>query len=289
MPRAFFELPCWAFALLALAGAACAQEPQAELRVCQHEAGRYGYRIELANLILARTAVSHGDLVIAPAIGEDPPQERCLLQLRDGEVDLAYVPPNAERLSHFDMLPFDIHAGMLGYRLLLIRREDAARFAQVRSLEDLRQFRGGFVSQWSDFSRFALNGLPVVGTSRPENLLAMLGSHRFDYYHRAVHEAWPELDASASQYPNLMVEPNLALVYQLPVYFTFSRDNPVLRERFEEGLRLIQADGSFQALLFRHFGKQVLRSRLNERRLLILENDLPEDLPAADSRFWLEN
>ena len=73
------------------------------------------------------------------------------------------------------------------------------------------------------------------------------------------------------------------------MYFTFSRDNPALRERFEEGLRLIQADGSFQALLFRHFGKQVLRSRLNERRLLILENDLPEDLPAADSRFWLEN
>lgn len=294
MPRAFLDLGCWILALLALTSAAQAQAAQqdserGELRVCQHEVGRYGYRIELANLILARTAASHGDLIIAPALGEDPPQERCLLQLRDGEVDLAYVPPSAERLEHFDMLRFDIHAGMLGYRLLLIRREDAARFAQVRNLEDLRQFRGGFVSQWSDFSRFALNGLPVVGTSRPENLLAMLGSHRFDYYHRAVHEAWPELDANASQYPNLMVEPNLALVYQLPVYFTFNHDDWALRERFEEGLRLIQADGSFQALLFRHFGKQVLRSRLNERRLLILENDLPEDLPPADSRFWLEN
>lgn len=276
---------CWAWVSLVLA---CAVQAD-ELRVCQHDPGRYAYRIELANLILARTAASHGELHIAPAVVDDPPQERCLLQLRDGEMDLAYVPPNAERLQQFDMLPFDIHAGMLGYRLLLIRREDAARFARVRTVEDLRQFRGGFVSQWSDFSRFALNRLPVVGTSRPENLLAMLESHRFDYYHRALHEVWPEIDgAGAARHPDLMVEPNLVLVYQLPVYFTFNRGNVALRERFSEGIRLIQADGSFQQLLYRHFGKEVARSRLSERRLLILDNDLPEGLPEADSRFWLQ-
>ncbi|MDD0841523.1 substrate-binding periplasmic protein [Pseudomonas sp. Gutcm_11s] len=273
-----------ALALLALA----LDVQAAELRVCQHDAGRYAYRIELANLILARTAATHGELHIAPALVEDPPQERCLLQLRDGEVDLAYVPPNAERLQQFDMLPFDIHAGMLGYRLLLIRREDAPRFAQVRTLDDLRQLRGGFVSQWSDFSVFALNGLPVVGTPRPENLLAMLDGHRFDYYHRAPHEVWAEIDDVAAQYPQLMVEPSLALVYPLPVYFAFNRQNIELRERFEDGLRLIQLDGSFQQLLFRHFGKELERSRLHERRLLILGNDLPEGLPAPDSRFWLQ-
>ncbi len=274
----------WLPALLVLA---CGVQADG-LRVCQHDPGRYAYRIELANLILARTAASHGELHIAPAVAEDPPQERCLLQLRDGEMDLAYLPPSAERLSQFDMLPFDIHAGMLGYRLLLIRREDAPRFARVRTLEDLRQFRGGFVSQWSDFSRFALNRLPVVGSSRPQNLLAMLESRRFDYYHRALHEVWSEIDGGEADHQELMVEPNLALVYQLPVYFTFNRRNGALRERFEEGIRLIQTDGSFQRLLFRHFGKEVARSRLNERRLLILDSDLPEGLPEADSRFWLQ-
>lgn len=259
-----------------------------ELRVCQHDPARYAYRIELANLILARTAASDGELTIAPASDEDPPQERCLMQLRTGEVDLAYVPPNQQRLDDFDMLRQDIHAGMLGYRLLLIRREDAPRFAQVRTLDDLRQMRAGFVTQWSDFSQFAANRLPVVGASRSENLLAMLESRRFDYYHRALHEAWSELDSEAARHPDLMVEPRLALVYPLPVYFTFNRQNgQALRERFERGLRLVQDDGSFQALVLRHFGEQIYRSRLHERRVLILESDLPAGLPDAGRRFWV--
>ncbi|MBC9251925.1 hypothetical protein A9179_16765 [Pseudomonas alcaligenes] len=258
-----------------------------ELRVCQHDAGRYAYRIELANLILARTAASYGAMTIAAASGDDPPQERCLAQLRAGMVDLAYVPPNAQRLHDFDMLRFDLHAGLLGYRLLLINRQDAARFAQVRSLDELRQLRGGFGSQWSDFPLFALNRLPVVGSAHPENLLAMLAEHRFDYYHRAVAEAWQEVGDHPEQHPQLMIEPSLALVYPLPVYFTFNRDRPELRQRFAEGLALIQADGSFQALFLRHFGEQLQRSQLAQRRLLILQSDLPEGLPAADSRFWL--
>ena len=260
-----------------------------ELRVCQHDPGRYGYRIELAKLILARTAATHGDLTIAAASDPsgDPPQERCLAQLRAGMVDLAYVPPNAQRLRDFDMLRYDLHAGMLGYRLLLINRQDAARFAQVRTLDDLRQLRGGFGSQWSDFPLFALNRLPVVGSAHPENLLAMLVERRFDYYHRAVPEAWQEVGDHPAQHPQLMVEPSLALVYPLPVYFTFRRGDEDLKQRFSEGLALIQADGSFRELFLRHFGEQLRRSKLAQRRLLILQSDLPQGLPAADSRFWM--
>lgn len=140
----------------------CSGLQAAELRVCQHDASRYAYRLELVRLILERTAASHGELHLAPAEGVDPPQERCLAQLRAGMVDLAYVPPSAERLRDLSMIPFDLHAGMLGYRLLLIHREDAPRFARIETLDDLRQLRGGFGSQWSDFSLFALNRLPAA-------------------------------------------------------------------------------------------------------------------------------
>ncbi|MWV17242.1 transporter substrate-binding domain-containing protein [Pseudomonas sp. L-22-4S-12] len=265
----------------------CGGLQAAELRVCQHDAGRYAYRLELVRLVLERTAASHGELHVAPAEGVDPPQERCLAQLRSGMVDLAYVPPSAERLRDLSMIPFDLHAGMLGYRLLLIRREDAPRFARVKTLDDLRPLRGGFGSQWGDFPLFALNRLPVVGSSHPENLLAMLAEGRFDYYHRALSEAWEEVGDHPERHPELMVEPGLALVYPLPVYFAFNRAEPELRQRFEEGLTLIQADGSFRELFQRHFGEQVRRSQLTQRRLLILQSDLPAGLPAADSRFWL--
>lgn len=266
----------------------CGGLQAAELRVCQRDASRYAYRLELIQLILARTAASHGELSVAAADGVDPPQERCLAQLRAGRVDLAYVPPNTERLRDLRMIPFDLHAGMLGYRLLLIHREEAARFAQVRNLDDLRRLRGGFGSQWSDFPLFALNRLPVVGSAHPENLLAMLGGRRFDYYHRGLHEAWEEVGDHPERHPELMIEPSLVLVYQLPVYFAFNRAEPALSQRFEEGLALIQADGSFRELFLRHFGEQVRRSQLSQRRLIILQSDLPPGLPAADSRFWLQ-
>lgn len=266
----------------------CGGLQAAELRVCQHDASRYAYRLELVGLILDRTAATHGELRVAAAEASDPPQERCLAQLRAGMVDLAYVPPNAERLRDLSMIPFDLHAGMLGYRLLLIHRDNAPRFAQVRTLDDLRQLRGGFGSQWSDFPLFALNRLPVVGTAHPENLLAMLTEHRFDYYHRALSEAWEEVGDHPERHPELMVEPDLALVYPLPVYFAFNRADSELKQRFVEGLTLIQADGSFRELFLRHFGEQVRRSQLSQRRLLILQSDLPEGLPPADSRFWLQ-
>ncbi|WP_437883666.1 substrate-binding periplasmic protein [Pseudomonas sp. LRF_L74] len=256
------------------------------IRICQHDPSRYAYRMELANLILQRTAVTYGNAELLPTGAEDPPQERCLLRLREGEVDLAYVPPSLDRLRDFDMLPMDIQAGIQGFRLLLIRREDAPGFAAIRNLDDLRVMRAGFVNQWSDYAIFARNHMLVTPTSRPENLLPMLEEQRFDYSHRALHETWAEMDAQAAQYPDVMVEPTLMLMYRLPVYFTFKRGNTMLRKRFEEGLRMVQADGSFQALFMRHFGDALRRSNLKGRRVLLLESTLPEGLPDPDNRFW---
>ncbi|MEX6502952.1 substrate-binding periplasmic protein [Pseudomonas zhanjiangensis] len=275
-----------AAALLAglFAGVAWA-EP--DLRVCQHQAEKYAYRIELSNLLLARTAERYGPRRIQPSSTPDPTQERCLELLRDGQVDLAYVPPTEARLRDFRMLPVDLHKGMLGYRVLLIHQADAVRFARVNSLADLRQLRGGFGSQWGDFALFARNRLPVVGMANPDNLLPMLARRRFDYYHRGLHEAWRELEAQAERYPQLMVEPHLALVYNLPVYFTFKREDEALQRRFAEGLAMIEADGSFRALFLRHFGDLVERARLDQRTLIPIDYPTPAGLPPRDTRLWL--
>mgnify|MGYP000582534188 FL=1 len=176
---------CWLTLLLLCSCASQAAEP----RLCQHAPEKYAYRLELTELILARTAATFGPQHIASPEQADPPQERCLHLLQERQVDLAFVPPTAERLRDFAVIPVDLHEGMLGYRLLLIRRDQAERFARVQTLEDLRQLRGGFGSQWGDFSVFAANGLPVVGMANPNNLLAMLSQGRFDYYHRGLHEA----------------------------------------------------------------------------------------------------
>ena len=278
----------WWSALLSLYLCALASASADELRVCQQDPSKYAYRIELANLILARTDERYGELRIRFHDRADPAQDRCLALLADGLVDLAYVPPSDARLREFAVIPFDLHSGMLGYRLLLINRADAQRFASVNSLEDLRRFTGGFGSQWSDFPLFAHNRLPVVGVAQADNLLAMLNGRRFDYYHRGLLEAWREVAAHRDSYPLLMVEPHLALAYAQPVYFTFNRADAQLKRRFEEGLAQIRSDGSYHQLFLRHFGELVRQSRLSERRLIRLQSEAPAGLPEADSSFWLQ-
>jgi hypothetical protein len=265
------------------------QTHAAELQLCQHAADKYAYRLELTKLILARTAERYGELSIAPSAQADPAQERCLMMLRDGLVDLAFVPPTDQRLRDFAMLPYDLHAGMLGYRVLLIHKADAERFAQVKNLADLRQLTGGFGSQWSDFVLFARNQLPVVGVANPANLLAMLNKHRFDYYHRGLNEAWRELDAHAEEFPDLIVEPHLALVYELPVYYTFNKRNPQLKQRFADGLAQVQADGSLRALFLRHYGKIAEQAQLQKRTLILLNYPNPAGLAPTDTSLWLSH
>jgi len=259
-----------------------------QLQVCQHAAQKYAYRLELAELILARTAAAYGETHIQPRAQADPSQERCLNMLRDGQVDLAFVPPTVERLRDFAVIPYDLHNGMLGYRVLLIRKTDAERFASVTSLADLRQLQGGFGSQWGDFSLFARNRLPVVGSANPDNLLAMLGKRRFDYFHRGLHEAWQELEANPQARDELMVEPHLALIYNLPVYFTFNHTDSRLKHRFEQGLAQVQADGSLRALFLRHFGQLAKQAQLEQRILIPLDYPNPPGLPAPDTNLWLQ-
>jgi hypothetical protein len=264
--------------------------PAKTLRVCQSDPARYAYRQALVRQILLKTQTpgAAADTLQPYADGPDPSQDRCLALLRQRSVDLVYLPPSPERLAEFDVIPFDLHQGLLGYRLLLIHRRDAARFSQVQSLDDLRQLSGGFGRQWSDYRLFELNRLPVVGASNAETLLAMLEAGRFHYFHRGLHEAWAELAQHADK-TGLMVEPHLALVYHNPVYLMFNKADGALRRRFEQGLAQMRNDGSLQALFKASFGASIARAQLHRRRLIRLDTGtLPAAEAAASERpFWL--
>ncbi len=120
-----------------------------DIHVCQTHKARYQYRIALANLLLDKTAERYGAAKIVPydASGSDPTQSRCELLLEMDEVELLYLPPTESRMQRFTIIPTDIHNGMLGFRVLVIRRQDQEKFRQVKSINDLRTFIGGFGKQ----------------------------------------------------------------------------------------------------------------------------------------------
>ncbi len=258
-----------------------------DIKICQTEKVKYQYRIELAKLILAKTAEAYGTARIIPYDKKDPSQSRGIFLLKQNQIDLLYLPVTEERLQTMAAVKIDIHNGMLGYRVFIINRKDRLLFAGVKTLDDLRKFKGGFGKQWGDFKIFRLNNLPVEGLASTGTLLKMLNQQRFDYFHRGLHEAWAEVAANKAIFSNLMVEETIALIYDFPVYFMFNKKNKTLKKRFEDGFKIILRDGSFKDLYSLHFGHLANKANLKNRKIIRIKYPVPEGLPPIDTSLWL--
>ena len=251
---------------------------------------RYQYRIDLLKLALDHTLESHGPYKIAPTT-ESITQARGidLLERKEG-VDVAFLPTTKERELKLRAIKIPILRGILGYRVLLIHRDDQAKFASIYSLDELREhFRGGFGSQWADMAILKQNQLKVVGIAQYESLFSMLEVKRFDYFPRGINEAWKEIELQHASYPHLMVEENLALYYPYPVYFFVHKNNLYLADRINLGLQMALSDGSFKALFMAYHQDFIEQAKLTGRRMFILSNPtLPEDTDSPDTQWWLK-
>ena len=280
MIRHFFLLGIAGLALSLPVGAA-----PCTIRYFQQDA-RYAYRTALLQLVLEQTA-EEGRCQLSPQFTTVTP-DRGLALLQEGRIDVVSVPTTLRRERELRAVRFDILRGLLGYRVLLIRKQRQAEFAAVRSLAELRRFRLGLGSHWADLPLLQYNACQLMATRRYESLFAMLARGRFDAFPRGVNEAWQELAEQQGTFPDLRVEPTLALYYPWPVYFFVRRDNQPLADRLHRGLMRAQADGSLQRLFMEHHGNLLQQANLAKRRLLFLSNPgLPPGTPKADTSWWL--
>ena len=255
------------------------------LRYFQQDA-RYAYRTALLQLLLDKTA-EQGACDLSPQF-TTVTQDRGLALLQEGRIDVVSMPTTLQRERDLRAIRFDILRGLLGYRVLLIRKQQQEAFAAVRSLAELRQFRLGFGMHWADLPLLQYNGFRVMATPHYESLFAMLARGRFDGFPRGLNEAWQELGEQQGNYPDLMVEPTIALHYPWPVYFFVRKDNQRLAERLQLGLQRAQADGSLHQLFMQHHGQLLQQAQLTKRRLFLLSNPtLPPGTPKSDTSWWL--
>lgn len=247
---------------------------------------RYAYRIELLRLALNETR-EDGPFVLEP-IPEAVTQNRGLQLLASNRIDVAFLPTSVEREQRLRPVRIPMLRGLLGYRVLLIQDQDRDRFRDVQSLDQLRQFTGGFGTQWADMAILRHNRLKIQGVANYDALFEMLSWGRFDYFPRGVNEAWNELAERRDALPHLMVEPHIALYYPYPVYFFVNRDNEALAARIEKGLRRALESGAFRELFLKYHQDAIDRARIPERTLLRLENPLlPPGTPPIDTHWWL--
>ena len=255
------------------------------VRYFQTEA-RYAYRTAVLQLLLEKTA-DEGPCAPQPVFA-GVTQDRGLALLQEGRVDVATLPTTMERERALRAVRFDILAGLLGYRVLLIDQHQLPAFARVTTLAELRHFSLGCGSQWADLPLLQANGFDVVSAPHYESLFGMLVRGRFDAFPRGLNEAWLELKEQQARFPTLTVEPTLALYYPWPVYFFVARDNTALAERLQRGLQRALTDGSLKALFMQYHGSLLRQVQLDKRRLFRLNNPgLPPGTPVPDTHWWL--
>ena len=114
----------------------------------------------------------------------------------------------------------------------------------------------------------------------------MLHAERFDYFPRAVTEIWQEIENN-SELP-LAVAEGFAIYYPTAMYFFVNKANHFLHTEIESGLNKAIADGQFDKLFNQYHQQYLLKSKIDNRRIIELKNPyMPSDSPYERSDLWL--
>ncbi|MYM73858.1 transporter substrate-binding domain-containing protein [Duganella sp. FT134W] len=261
-------------------GATLVRHPQSEAE--GHGDGAEHYPVRLLRMALARSGQDYALQPTAVMMR----QNRALAELQAGRVvDVLWTMTSQTRER--DLLPVRIplDMGLIGWRLLLIRRSDAERFGAIRQAAELQALDALQGHDWPDTDILRANHYKVQTASDYAGMFKMLESGRVDYFPRAVFEVWHEAAAFAQQ--GLMVAPGLALHYPSAFYFFVKKSNTALAAAIQRGLESMLADGSYVRLFHEYFGEMAARSTLGARRVFELRNPLLSAATPLDRRtLW---
>jgi membrane-bound lytic murein transglycosylase MltF len=235
---------------------------------------RYAYVIDLLRLALDHTG---GHYVLQPS-PYAMSQSRVIADLQQGQrLQIAWLNTTKERESLLLPVRFPLYKEMIGWRLLLVRKNDQ-RFAAVHTLDQLRGFSVGLGADWPDVRIMRAVHLPVISCPDYDSMFTQLQQGKIDYLSRSILEIGAE--QQAHQAMGLTIEPHLMLYYPGAFYFFFSPSQPTLAARVQRGLMLASRDGSFQALFDRHWKRIIAAAHVDQRRVLSLNNPLlPDKFP----------
>ena len=202
-----------------------------------------------------------------------------------GKVDIVWAMSSRAREEQLLPIRIPIDRGLIGWRVALIGARQPQLLRRVRSVAGLARLTAGQMRDWPDTLILQGNGLRIDTSSTYEGLFQQLAVGRIDYFPRSVIEVQSEL-ASHAQLP-LALDTHLVIRYPAAMYFFVGKHRPELARDIEAGLEKALADGSFEQLFQRHFGRLADELKLRQRHVLELANpDLPEQTPLARKALW---
>jgi hypothetical protein len=246
---------------------------------------RDDYQFALLKLALDKTAKDYGPYQLTRVV-RSYSTSRLRREINRGNVVNVHAGPWRPLETSDDKLPerslrvnVPIFKDLLGYRKLLIRRDDLDRFKGIRHADDLKALAVGQANGWVDVEVYRHNGYRVNDIANPATLFDMLAKKRFDYIPISLMDVETTLNSRPELAGQLMLLPDITIYFPLPVIFYVNIHEPRLAERLEAGLNLARQDGSFERLFKASFADELQLVREGSSRRFILVNPfVPKEL-----------
>lgn len=251
-------------------------------------AARQVYEREVLEAVLAATEDDMGAWEIVETSDDYPGDEESrVFSDKDHDVFVTVAGNRKFEAGGVIDIPHPMARNLLGYRIPVIRAQDAGAFAAIQTVDAMKSLRHGIPETWSDAEVFRHNGYAVAEEGTFDDIFQRLNSGRFDYSAFGANEVLGVFENRASKQTGLAIDDHLLMFYPFPLVFYVNPGRPGLAERIENGMLEIEKSGKLGEIFGRHYGDVVERLGLKQRTLFILDNPLvPEKFselaPALD-------
>jgi hypothetical protein len=175
--------------------------------------------------------------------------------IQSGELDVYWNTTNKHFENELLAVRIPLLKGLMGWRLMLVHKEQAEALASVTNIQQLQKYIAGQGRDWNDTKILEFNKFNVASITYKSSIMELLERKRIDYYPRSILEIWSDLDVFETA--NIVVDQSMAFYYPLAVHYFVREDNTQLHDIIYKGLDTAIEDGSFEQLCRKFFANVI--------------------------------
>lgn len=242
-------------------------------------AAEAGYFSDLLLLVLNASKASDEQIEIRYA-QDQLSQARWVAAVAQGQGNtILWTMTSKAREEALRPIRFPLMKGLMGYRVLVIRKGDEALYANLKTQQDFEALTAGQGMHWPDTGILRANGFHTVEALSKEHLYKMLAAKRFDFFPRGITEI-PGEQALINAHA-LRVVPHVLLHYSADLYFFVNKANTELAERLERGWAIVLKNGDYEKFFLSYEHMRTAVEFLSEHHYTLIELNNPYVFDAA--------
>lgn len=181
------------------------------------------------------------------------PHMRTMEYLENGSLSIHWMFESEERNKKYTPIKVGLTNGLVGQRILFIKKGDQHLYDNVKNIDDFRNLDlvGGFGREWFDVNVWKENNLKYKEHSGNwKSIFKMIPIRpTYNYFSRGFTEILEE----SKEYPELEIEDKLLFIYDRDFIFYLSKTGEKYNDIIEHALKKARNNGLVKKLVKRYW------------------------------------